>query len=468
MAGEAGSPLAVMVGQAKRSPKLLIVGQPRNPVQRFIFAADLGNIVMDYINSCRLDRRDVPARAKESRSRFTAAPQLLVPNPGGIKALADLGRACRFRKTDGDFPVDAVIPEMGTWLTFLAESAEQAGTSMLLAVTDLLTEHWATGHSTLEDQNLAALMAWISPPEGLSVEQALCDAENPIIWPPAGPTTSPDFDNHQLHSAIKEFDAARAAGDKAAVDAAEQELFELIGDQIKPTWRLMWDAIALLRGVPEAPSAARRFEGDCWSFTNFSDYRQSETARPQRARDKAVAAARRLSRLERAIDDLEASMAFDDPFVLADRRSIGEAFAGIVEAVEADRIITTDKNRRVARPLVTIRTFDPTRLADGTMVISPSMPPGHKAVIVSTELDADTSLVTVEINGGMGRSLIPKAGSIPDIGRHIAYLPDPGWRPTPAFPDADATPWTHTDTTAPDPDISTSGTASTEEWGDED
>ncbi|MET8778978.1 hypothetical protein ABZV58_28580 [Nocardia sp. NPDC004654] len=468
MAGEAGSPLAVMIGQTKRSPRLIIVGQPRNPDQRFVFAAELGDVVMDYINDHRLNRREIHSRSGESRSRFTGAPQVLVPNRGGIKALVDLGRTCRFRKTTGDFPVSAVVPELGRWLTFLTDSAEQAGTSMLLALTDLLTEHWATGQSTLEDQNLASVMAWIAPPTGVSVEQALLDAENPVIWPPAGPSTSPEFDNQQLHSAIKGFDAARESGDTAAFNAAQQELRDLIGDQIKPTWRMMWDAIALLHGVPEAPSAAKRFDADCASFTDFSDYQETGAALPQRARDDAVGAARRLSRLERSIEAFEADMAFDDPFVLADRRSIGEAFAGTVEAVEPDRVVTSDKNRPILRPLIAIRTLDPTRLADGTQLISPTMPVGHKAKIVGTVLDEDSTLVTVEVVGGMGRPGKPTIGSIPELGQIVAYLPDPGWRATPTFPASGTMPWTHTDTTAADLDISTSATASTEEWGDED
>ncbi|RMI28956.1 hypothetical protein EBN03_27860 [Nocardia stercoris] len=37
-----------------------------------------------------------------------------------------------------------------------------------------------------------------------------------------------------------------------------------------------------------------------------------------------------MARLERALADFEAETAMDDPFVLVDRRSIGEAFAGEV------------------------------------------------------------------------------------------------------------------------------------------
>lgn len=467
MAGEAGTPLAAMVGDTRRSPTLLVVGQPRDRNQRFAFAAELGRILRDYIDSCRLDRRETTTRNKESRSRYTQAPQILVPNPGGIDALADLGRICRYRRTEGPYRVPAGVPELGMWLTFLAESAEQAGTSMLLSATDLLAAHWATGQSALEDRNLASLMAWIARPPGISIEQALADAENPIVCPPAGPRTAPEFDNTYLAPAIRQFDLARAAGDQRAVDAAHAELRELLNEQIKPTWRLMWEAISLLRGVPAAPRTAARFVSDCTTFTAYSDYQDSGDARPQRKRDDPIGAARRLSRLERALADFEADMAFDDPFVLADRRSAGEAFAGNVVAADPNRITISEKNSRVARPTVTIRTLDPTRLADGTKLISPSMPSGHKAEILSTELDGEASLVTVEITGGMGRALTPKPGTVPTLDQIVAYLPAPGWRSAPVFPDSTRAPWTHTAGEVAVADLRTSDDVAAEEWGDD-
>ncbi|MDE1674974.1 hypothetical protein [Nocardia gipuzkoensis] len=468
MAGEAGAPLAAIVGDAKHAPTLLVVGQPRDRVQRFVFAADLARKIMGHIDSCRIDRHDHPARHGEARSFYTDAPQILVPNRGGIKFLADLGRACRFRETTGVYSVPEGVPELGRWLTFLADSAEQAGTSMLMSVTGLLTEHWATGQSSLEDQNLAALMAWIAPPPGTSVQQALLDAEDPAVCPPAGPATDPYFDNTHLAPAIKHLDAARTLGDQVALAAAQVELRELINEQIKPTWRMMWEAISLLRGVPEAPRAAGRFAGDRARFTGFSDIQDSGTALPQPTRDGAVAAARRLARLERALADYEADTALDDPFVLADRRSIGEAFAGEVIDTEPDRVVRSDKGRRVLRPLVTIRTLDPTRLADGTELISPHMPAGHKATIVSTELDEPTSVVTIEITAGMGTAKTPKPEAVPELGRSIAYLPNPGWRPNPLFPDRADLPWTHTIADLSESDGVIPDDAIAEEWGYDD
>lgn len=463
MAGEAGAPLAAMVGTAKRDMTLLVVPQPRNRDQRFTFAAELGQIVMRYIDSYRQDRR-----GDGERSHYSDAPQILVPNHGGIKALADLGRMCRFRSASGPYAVPDVVPEFGMWLTFLVDTSEQAGTSMLMPVTAMLSEHWATGQSTLEDQNLASLMAWIAPPDGLSVEQALADAENPDICPPAGPATSPEFDNRHLAPAIQRFDAAHTLGDPHDLATAQAELRDLVAEQVKPTWRMMWTAISLLRSVPEAPRTAKRFERDCVSFTSYSDYRDAGGF-PQRKRDTAIGAAQRLSRLERALADFEADMAFDDPFVLADRRSAGEAFAGTVEESVPGRMVTTAKNRRVPRPYVTLRTDDPVRLAAGTKLISPSMPAGHKAVIASVHPDGDTTLVTVEVTGGMGRSRTPNPGTVPEPGQRLAYLPDPGWRPTPVFPASDHTPWTHSPgPDEPDTDSAVPEDAAAEEWGHED
>ncbi|PWW60223.1 hypothetical protein [Actinokineospora spheciospongiae] len=462
MAGEAGTPLAAMVGNNRRAPTLLVVGQPRNRDQRFAFAAALGRLVMDHIDSCRQDRRQLTPKV----SGYTRTPQLLVPNPGGVKALADLGRVCRYRQTTGDHAVPGIVPELGKWLTFLAEQAEQAGTSMLLAVTDLLAEHWATGQSALEDRNLASIMAWIEPPSGLTVAQALEDAENPTVWPPAGPTTSPEFDNTYLSTAIKRFDAARAAGDPAAIATAQADLHDLIGAQIKPTWRMMWDAIALLRGVAEAPRTSTRLAQDRKAFTGYSDYQESEDPRPQRRRDDAIGAARRLSRLERAQADFEADMAFDDPFVLADRRSAGEAFAGEVVEAEPGRVVVSAANRRTLRPRAIIRTLDPTRLADGTTLISPTMGASHKAVVISTTPDGAASLVEVEVTAGMGGVKSPNTGNIPTAGQSIAYLPDPGWRPWPVFPERDDAPWTHT-TDTPGSDAPAPDETAAEAWGDD-
>lgn len=45
----------------------------------------------------------------------------------------------------------------------LRERSRVPGSALLLALTDVLSRHWATGQSGLEDQHLGALLAWLDP-----------------------------------------------------------------------------------------------------------------------------------------------------------------------------------------------------------------------------------------------------------------------------------------------------------------
>lgn len=444
MAGEAAAPLGVMVGTSKRDGgRILTVPQPRNRDQRFGFAAELGRVVMEYIDSFRNERVEpaegADADGEEAPGRFSNAPQILVPNRGGVMAVRHLGRMTRFRRVDGSSPVDAIVPETGFWFTVLAERAEYAGSSMLLAMTDLLSELWATGQSSLEDQNLASLIGWIDPPAGMTGLQAALEGEDPVIWPPAGPATDPEFDNKVLGPAIEAFDAAVDEGARAK---AEARLKAVITTQLQPTWNMMWQGLALARAVPEAPRAQSRWDRDCYVFTARSDY-LAEGGRPQPKRDFPVSAARRLSELEAAQTFFDRERALDDPFALADLRCTGEAFGGTVVEVEADREVVSAKNRRTLRPRFTVETADPLKIPAGTKLISPDFPAGHRTVLVETHVDADGTTVVVEITGGMGTPNKPIADAVPELGRELTFLPDAGFQRRPSFPAPEETPWTH-------------------------
>src|SRR5262249_26386520 len=188
LAGEANAPLAAMVGDDPESPVLLTVAQPRNRDQRFAFAAVLARIAVGYIERFCAAEETVPGgRGQHPRTRYADAPQILVPNPAGIVFLRLLGRSTRFRRPYGEYPVDPAVPVLGRWLTFFAERGELPGSCLLLAVTDALSLHWATGQSPVEDQNLAALAGWIDPSAGQTGAEAAAAAEDPLNWPPARP-----------------------------------------------------------------------------------------------------------------------------------------------------------------------------------------------------------------------------------------------------------------------------------------
>lgn len=428
MAGEANAPLAAMLGTDPRRPQLLVVPQPRNRDLRFGFAAQLADVLLSYLEA--RTRAGVETYGRAGNLRYLDAPQLLVPNPAGVSFVGLFGRSTRFRRTTGPYAVSPQVPLLGRWLTYLAERAQHPGSSALVAMTAALGQHWATGQSALEDANLAAQLAWIDPPPGLTGAEAARLAEDPVEFPPAGPSTDPSFDNEILARLIRSYDD----GDPRTLARLERELH----GQLEPTWRLMWRSVEVLRALPAADSVAARWAADRTEFSNYHNYVGSGGF-PQARRDGAVAAARRLQRLEREQAEYDANQALDDPLVMAAYRVSGEAFAGMVVEVEPDRRILSDKGRRVLRPRVVVRSHDPVRLVPGTALRSPSRPKQD-----ATVLGIDGRRVELQIENGMGRGATATPGSVPAIGEEVTYTSVfPDGIQSPELPPVDETPWTH-------------------------
>ncbi|NUW32857.1 hypothetical protein HTZ77_15645 [Nonomuraea sp. SMC257] len=416
MSGEAAAPLAALLGTRRDDPRLLVVTQPRNRDLRFAWAADLAAELLPYIGSFLAGTETVERKNSDPYERVLDAPQILVPNQAGIAFIRLLGRSTRFRRAHGPYPVPPTVPLLGRWLTYFGERATHPGSSLMTAVTEELGRHWASGQSGLEDANLAALTAWITT--GPSD-----DAEDPLVWPPAGPATDPGFDAEVLAPAIE-------AG-------AAERITEALRGQLEPTWRLMWQAVDLLRELPEGASVEQRWEQDRGSFSAMAQH-IAEGAPPQARRDGAVAAASRLARMERAQAAYEVQRAYDDPLVMAEYRLTGEAFAGEVVETEPEHSEGEGRSRKL-RPLVVVKTDDPVRLAPGTALGTP-----QRRAQGAQLVEARDGLVTVKITKGMGRGKTPAPGSVPEVGERVCYtsLTD-DFQGSPALPEAEATPWTH-------------------------
>mgnify|MGYP001074089405 CR=1 FL=1 len=427
LAGEAAAPLGAMLGTDPAEPHLLVVPQPRDRDQRFAFVAELAAIMLPYLERYAKDVETVEAKTPYERS--LDAPQILVPNPRGIAFTRLLGRSCRFRRADGPYPVHPSVPVLGQWLTFLADRAEFPGSSLLVAMTEALAAHWATGQSRVEDGNLAALVGWIAPPDGMTGPEAAAAAEDMVWSPPAGPDTAPEFDAEVLAPAIRTYEATGSVA----------QVRDAVRSQLEPTWRVMWRAVELLRGLPEARGVPGRWERDRAEFTREA-IRIAEGGPPRGRHDSAVGAAVRLSAMERAQQAFEAQRALDDPMVMVEHRLEGRAFAGEVVAVELERrIVPPGRTRAVNRPLVTVVTADPVRLAPGDVLISPARPRQHCEVV-----EVRRGTVVLQVNDGMGRGARPAPGSVPEVGEIVCYADlDPGDGPGFPFPSREETPWTH-------------------------
>ncbi|MFC7791971.1 hypothetical protein ACFUIZ_05505 [Streptomyces cinereoruber] len=467
-AGEAGAPLGALVGTDPGEPRLLVVPQPRDRDLRFTFLADLAEEVLPYVDAFTdavelVERNETDAETgKKVRVEVELcadAPQLIVPSRAGIEYVRLLGRSTRFRRTaeqdpETPFPAPPRVPLLGRWLTHFGERARVPGSSLLLAATDLLNRHWATGQSSLEDQHLGALLAWIDPADGVPGREGALRAEagrderGQLFCPPAGPATDPAFDNRLLAPAIERYDRARqasgAAEDPEAAEralgellAAEREVRRLVVSQLKPTWDAVWRAVGLLRELPEGARVADRWTRDRWSFTAHRD-RVAAGEPPQPRRDDAVTAAQKLAAREQAQGQLEAQEALDDPLVLAGRRLAGEAFAAeVVEVVMA----WTESKRPAPRPLLTVRTDDRPHLAERVRVYRSLEGKPQAAEFVRYEEDGSLVLRVLD---RMGRSKEPAEGSVPEKGERIAWtLFEHDQRGGPKLPDPEETPWTH-------------------------
>ncbi|MEU1268896.1 hypothetical protein [Streptomyces sp. NPDC005799] len=471
-AGEAGAPLGALVGTERDAPRLLVVPQPRDRDLRFAFLAELADVVLPYIDAHAEDVEvaertetdpETGKRVKVEVELCADAPQLIVPSRAGIDFVRLLGRSMRFRRTaeqdpETPYPAPPRVPLLGRWLTHFGERARVPGSSLLLAMTDVLSRHWATGQSTLEDQHLGALLAWIGPPEGLSGAEAALRAElargprDQLLCPPAGPATDPAFDNKLLAPAIERYDRARtalaAAEDGLEADdrlgeltAAEQQIRDLIAGVTRPTWDRVWDGIDLLGALPEGAHVEERWTRDRWSFTAHRD-RVTAGEPPQPRRDDAVTAANKLASREREQARLEAQEALDDPLVMAGRRLSGEAFAGeVTEVVMA----YSESKRPSPRPLVTIRTEDRPHLGERAKAYRSLDGKPQSAEFVGAEESEDGgTLVVLRVLDKMGRGKEPEPGSVPEKGDRLCFtLFEHEQRGGPKLPDPEQTPWTH-------------------------
>ncbi len=451
-AGEAGAPLGALVGTDRDKPALLVVPQPRDRDLRFAFLAELADAMLPYVDGFAdtvewEERKETdPETGKKVPVQVELcadAPQLLVPSAAGIDYVRLLGRSMRFRRTaeqepEAPHPAPPYVPLLGRWLTHFGERARVPGSGLLQPMTGLLSRHWVSGQSALEDQHLGALLAWIDPPGGLSGREAAeraesaRDADGQLLCPPAGPATDPAFDNRLLAPAMARYDAG--------LPGAEDALRALVASQLRPTWDAVWHGVDLLRALPEGAHVADRWKRDRWSYTAHRD-RVRAGEPPQPKRDDAVTAAQKLSARETAQARLDAQEALDDPLVMAGRRLAGEAFEGTVTDVE---MAMSEGRRPMPRPLVTLETADLPQLSRGSRLHRALADGKTQPAEFLAYADGEPGRLVVRLTGGMGRGKTPEPGSVPEPGDVVCWtLFEHAPRGGPELPDPEDTPWTH-------------------------
>lgn len=433
LSGEAAAPLGIMYGTNSNPTKasLAVAAEPRNRDSRFgainAFAADFVEFVRPY-----LVLKTEPTKSGTFRQVAVDAPQIVVPNRGTRAYLgARLGRSLRYLGLGETHDVPEATQWTGAHLSWFAEHSNLPGQSTFLAMTESLSQHFVTGQSALEDENLAALMAWIDGVPG----DLLPELER-LEEQAYGPVPNPKWEA-KLEPFVKAYTDGLRAGDAQKVGLAEQTVEKEVRGALSVAYVATHRAIDVLRGIDPAAGVADRWKTDVFEWSDHA--RRSARGIPRFARrHDALRAARQLQRWSSAADALETEQAFDDPLIMARLDAEGRCVTGSVTSIDSDnKEIKPGGRNRTRVPLIELSLTAPTRLLADEVVLWTA---DNRVKGVLRFID-DTS-ATVAIMSGI-KALDDYGVSASDdvmfAGLNPWAGPDP-WAP-------DEVPWTHSEST---------------------
>src|SRR5262245_33104438 len=218
-----------------------------------------------------------------------------------------LGRRLAYLPTTGPRPADEALVRLGRHLRFLWDHRAVPGQQLIVAMTDLLSAHWASPLSPLERQSLAALDAWVEPPHGTHGFDAAASAEECTC----GPVPSGE-DDQELHALVGEFNRRRGGStDPAVYRPLLRPLEAYYRPRLARVWELIWRCRDREAAFAEAASVGRRWDDDREAYTRHCDWLARVGFR--RTRQSPKQAVYTLHKLEDAGRLLEAEQTCDDP-----------------------------------------------------------------------------------------------------------------------------------------------------------
>jgi hypothetical protein len=422
---------AAAIGWGERQDRLTfrIAGEPRNRDLAFALLLEFAHWFNPRFETPAADRETID-RGEYTFTRARSAPQLVVANAGTVKMLGRLGRRLAYLPTDGPRPADEALVRLGRHLRFLANHAWVPGQQLLVSLIDLLNQHWMTAQSEVERQSLAALDAFLDPPEGVHGFEAAARVEDASVGPiPAGD------DDERLGPLVERFNERRS---NRTDPAFVQPLLGPIADHYRPlvqrAWDLLWRCRDREATFTEAPSVERRWAEDRQAYTAHIDWMARGGLR--RTRQTSRQAATTLRRLEEAQRLLEAEAACDDPLRMVPYILQHKAVRGRVVGVDREHRELATK-RMVARPLVTLHSPDPCLIPLGKELWWSAQPGGREYLVEEVAAAPDGGwLVTLKRMTGS------TAAELPGVGRDVCFSVHNTHRAPPlTLPDAE--PWTH-------------------------
>lgn len=436
MAGEAGAPLGMMYGTMIGESRLLVAPEPRNREIRFRevfnpFAEDFVNWLDTYSE-------------RDPEDQCVRCPQILVPNRGTLEFVGSvLGRSLRYLRSSTDFFVPDPTITLGAHATWFAQQSETPGSCVLVAATDLLRRHWATGQSGLEDEDLHVLLSWIDPPNDQSGRAAAAQMEadrvNGIV-PSAGPTPDPSWDRDILEPLLDSFNTARGQDASPAVVASlSGPTRSAVGKALGHAWRSTWRAHHLLSELQVGASVPHRWASDSRTWTSHLT-RVEQNRAFFRTRDSARQSAWMIKSREDAQQALELAEVLDDPMTLAGLVADGEALHGEIVDIDRDhREVPPGGTRPVVRQLISLELPEPCAL------------PQHTILRWTDRMQLETELMRIDGRRCVLKVVAGMRGDIPETGMEASFVALEH-RPYPMPSTVPGIPWTHQGADAPEPD----------------
>jgi hypothetical protein len=410
MAGEDVTVFACGWGGRGGPMRFDFVADPRNRDAEFALFARLGAVLARYFTWCQ-------ARGLH--------PQVWVASPAAVRLLDLLADRLRYAGT-GPAAKPAEVVRFGEHLTHLAQRAAVPGNQTLLAATEVLGLHFATGQQPAEDAHLRAFLAWIDPPPGRPLEEVVAEAEAT----PMGVLAQPDTDNNDLAGPVAAWNAARRRdASPAALDALARPVGAVLHTVVTPIFDAIGVAIDAVErlGLPELASLAGRVTDEERAFASFVAYLDRPDHRFA-LRDQPLPAALGLLEREAAAADLAAELALEDPLCRAQAASAGAALtATLVGHRQTTEPSTGPTGRRSRRQVhtITLRTAE----ADGRLrpgdTFRWTTNPGLVVQVDDFTTDPSGGLqIAARVTGGFIRPGVPPVGTVLEL---VAAVPE-RWR----------------------------------------
>ncbi len=420
---------AIGWGESHTMPYMAAPGEPRNRALTFAALLEFARWFNPRFEAQATDRETF-TRGDYTFSVARTAPQVVVANRGTVEFLGRLGRRLAYLPIDGKWAVDPALVRVGRHLRFLWDHHNRPGQQLIVAMTELMNDHWATPLSAGEKESLSALDAFIEPPTGVGGFDAAADAE----LCPVGPVPDGE-DDECLMPLVEQLNAARN-GSTEPVGIAP--LLKPIMDHYRPllrrTWDLLWRCRDREATVLEARSVGRRWDVDRDAYTRHVDWMNRNGLR--RTRHTPRQAAMTLRNLEEAGRLVEAEEACDDPLRMAAYVLANKAVRGTVVDVDPTHREPGPK-RMVTRPLVTLRSPDPCLIPVGREVWWTGQSEGKEFVVEDvTPTPAGGSDIVLKLMSSSNTTGLPGMGNAACFSIHSTK---PGWLGQ--LPDD--VPWTH-------------------------